>query len=266
MIYCLKKYGTFFFSSILIRHILFFPATVVNAQEITDTVTTYDSGNQHHTGHTGENANYFLQLDQYPRKKDSLHWRRLPASVVKKMQEDDDFWYANADIKKPGAKQSETPITEQKWFEVILWLIIISGFAGFIMIYLQNSNVWLFNRRNKQLSSTREDEIETDDIFAIHYQKEIDKAVKNGNYRFAIRLQFLRLLRDMSVKKIIQYKQDNTNLDFLMQLNTSSYYNDFFRITRYYEYSWYGQFMISEETYRIISDDMHRFEKSLPYS
>ena len=105
--------------------------------------------------------------------------------------------------------------------------------------------------------------METDDIFAINYQKEIDKAVGMSNYRLAVRLMFLRLLRNLSDKKIIQYKQDSTNFDYMMQLRSTTIYPDFFRITRNYEYSWYGQFDIDKEKYSIIKKEFENFETKL---
>ena len=84
------------------------------------------------------------------------------------------------------------------------------------MFYLADSNVGLFRRRKTLVdpASTGEEEI-PEDIFAINYQKEIDKAAAQGNYRLGIRLMFLRLLRSLSEKKnIIQYKRDRTNLDY----------------------------------------------------
>ena len=86
----------------------------------------------------------------------------------------------------------------------------------------------------------KEEELATEDIFAINYQKEIDKAAQQGNYRLAVRLLFLRILKNLSQKNIIRYTQDKTNLDYLVQLHATRYYSDFFRITRNYEYSWYG--------------------------
>jgi hypothetical protein len=71
---------------------------------------------------------------------------------------------------------------------------------------------------------------------------------------------FLRLLKEMAEKNIIQYKQDRTNLDYLLQLQPTGYYHDFFRITRNYEYSWYGLFDISEDAYNKVKNDFTQFD------
>jgi hypothetical protein len=221
----------------------------------------------------------------------SVQQRNLPGDAVKKMKEDDDFWYANADIKKKKSKEqiayekeqgkkgqkgkneqaikereerenSYVPLGQRTWFQTLIWIVIFAVFATGLAIYLSGSNVGLFRKKNVKAANAEEEEI-TEDIFAINYQKEIDKAAAQRNYRLAIRLMFLRLLKNMSEKNIIRYKQDKTNLDYLMELHPTNYYNNFFRVTRNYEYSWYGQFTISEDAYKLIRSDFDQFDKEL---
>lgn len=191
--------------------------------------------------------------------------RHVPDSLAKEMREDDDFWYANTYIKKeePVIKKPDyVPLGRRPWVQTLLWLIIIGGFAAAIMWYLASNKVGLFRRKNINSSADVSDEI-PEDIFAINYQREIDKAAGQDNYRLAVRLMFLRLLKNLAEKNIIQYKQDRTNFDYLIQLQPTVYYNSFFRITRNYEYSWYGQFDVSEDAYKIIRSDFDQFDRQL---
>jgi hypothetical protein len=214
---------------------------------------------------TNTDEQYFSYKWQSEDDSFSVQQRHVPDSLAKEMQQDDDFWYAHTEIKKPDPKlikRNYVPLGRQPWFQTLLWLIIIGGFAAAIIWYLASSNVGLFRKRNIETRGEISDEI-PEDIFAINYQKEIDKAEKQGNYRFAIRLMFLRLLKDMTEKSIIQYKQDRTNFDYLLQLQPTVYYSNFFRITRNYEYSWYGHFDVNEEAYRIIRSDFDQFDRQL---
>ncbi|MGH2552359.1 MAG: DUF4129 domain-containing protein [Chitinophagaceae bacterium] len=193
--------------------------------------------------------------------------RHVPDSLVKKMQRDDAFWYANAAIKEENKKEEKEseyiPLGQRQWVQTLLWMIIIGGFAAAILWYLAGSNIGLFRKKNKALQTPGEEISESADIFAINYQKEIDKAETAGNYRLAIRLMFLRLLKDMADKNIIQYKPDRTNLDYLLQLHPTDHYKTFFHITRNYEYSWYGQFEVRPEAYQIIRNDFSQFDRKI---
>ena len=209
---------------------------------------------------------YFSDLPDHDTTR--VQSRHIPDTVVKQMQRDDAFWYANADIKKDEPEEKNNsryePLGEQLWFRTLMWAIIIGAFVGFLMWYLASNNIGLFRKKARNIQEAEPgEEIMPEDIFAINYQKEIDKAAAAGNYRLAIRLYFLRLLKDMSEKNIISYKQDRTNFDYVLQLYKTSYYDGFFRLTRNYEYSWYGQFDISPETYGIIKNDFEQFNNQI---
>ncbi len=213
---------------------------------------------------TGDEGVYFKDKDQYDSL--SISQRNIPDSVKKAMQKDDAFWYANAEIEKVKEEKTNnkkyTPLGQQTWVRTLFWMIIIGVFAAVIMWFLAESNIGLFRKKNK-IVKAEEEEIATEDIFAINYQKEIDKAAGQANYRLAVRLMFLRLLKNMSEKNVINYKLDKTNFDYLLELHSTNYYKEFFRITRNYEYTWYGQFEINEDAYKIIRNDFDLFEKNL---
>lgn len=209
------------------------------------------------TDEVDDDAEYFLRKEFTGGFSDSLKLRKLPDSVMRRLREDDAFWYANEVFKKKQQKQSRG-FTSHPVFQTLLWVAIIAGFATFLMLYLSNSNVGLFRKSNKII--VEDDSVITDDIFAINYQREIDKAVGMSNYRLAVRLMFLRLLKKLSDNHVIQYKQDSTNFDYLMQLQPTGMYKDFFKLTRNYEYSWYGQFEIDKEKFAVIKVDFDKFE------
>jgi len=205
---------------------------------------------------------YFLRKEFTGGLPDTLKFRRLPDNTIKALREDKAFWYANETFKKKEKKKKEVSFTAHPFFQTVIWFIIIGGFVTFLFLYLYNSNAALF-RKSSSIAEEEMDAAETSDIFTINYQKEIDKAVGLSNYRLAVRLMFLRLLRNLSDKNIIQYKQDSTNFDYMIQLRSTKLYHDFFRLARNYEYSWYGQFDIGKEKYSIIKNEFDNFEHKL---
>ena len=204
---------------------------------------------------------FFLRKEFTGGLADTLKFRRLQDSVIKALRDDKAFWYANETFKKREKKKEKGNLTSHPLFQTILWLIIIAGFSTFLILYLSNSNVGLF-RKSRHIAE-EEAGPEASDIFAINYQKEIEKAVGMSNYRLAVRLMFLRLLRNLSDKKIIEYKQDSTNFDYMMQLRSTVMYADFSRLARNYEYSWYGQFDIDKEKYSVIKNEFENFDRKL---
>jgi hypothetical protein len=213
---------------------------------------------------------YFSEKWQYEADT-AIAQRRIPASHLKELKDDDDFWYAGSNAEKekpPGEKSASSdplyvPVGKRTWFQSLLWVIIIAVFVAAIMWYLMSSNVSLFSKKDSAVAGAGDRELSMEDIFAINYQNELQKAEDAGNYRLAIRLMFLRLLKVMSEKNIIRYQQDKTNYDYLLQLQSTGHYNNFFRVTRNYEYSWYGQFDVTKEAYQAVKNDFNQLKMQL---
>jgi hypothetical protein len=208
--------------------------------------------------------------------------RKVPEEIVGRLRKHKDFWYADSNsplnkaarllreelAKEKGEVKEDAvaeyvPLGSRPWFQAILWVVIVGGFAIFLALYLQGSNISLFRKKNRKVSEDGEEQSMPEDIFAINYQKEIDKAVQQSNYRLAIRLHFLRLLKNMADRGLITYTQDKTNFDYLSELGSTNYYSRFFRATRNYEYSWYGLFPVSNEAYQTIRKDFDGLEQQL---
>ena len=196
---------------------------------------------------------------------DTIQLREVPGSVVDSLKKDDAFWYADKIFKKKEAKEKDSKFRNAKppsqWMSMTTLVIIVVLFLGALIGYLLQNNII---SRGQTIAGLRKNgEISEENIFDIDYQREIEKAINIPDYRLAIRLMFLRLLKDLSKKNIIQYKLERTNFDYLSQLSSSRYYDDFFRLTRNYEYAWYGKFDVSPRAFQIIKTDFENFDRKI---
>jgi hypothetical protein len=143
-----------------------------------------------------------------------------------------------------------------------MWFIVTGGFIAIMIWFLLTSNVRLFQKKSSRIPANS-NELAVEDIFEINYDNEIAKAIKENDFRLAVRLLYLQLLKDLSNKNIIQYKQDRTNGEYLLQLLGTAYYADFFQLTRSFEYTWYGQFLISKESFYKVQSNFSQFKNKV---
>ena len=212
-----------------------------------------------------EKINYFDPIDKSA--KGVFQLREVPQHVIDSLKNDDAFWYAGKSfIKKTkenaGERDRESRKIElpSRWMSMTTLVIIVVIFIVALAWYLLQSNII---SRKQTIASIEQGEAGDESIFNIDYETSIHKAINSADYRLAVRLLFLRLLRDLSAKDIIHYKPDKTNFVYLSELNSSPHYRDFFRLTRNYEYIWYGQFEIDKGTFERIKSDFESFERSL---
>ena len=232
------------------------PALAQDEDELPDTVVTVVQ-----PAGPGDTATFDRIQEQLP-----VAVRTVPQRIVDSLKATDEFWYANAapvkkKVKKPGA--TGLSIFQKQWFRTLLWVIILSSFTGVVIWYLVASKIFVFRKSARQIGGDEGLEETNDDIFSRNYDKEISEATGAGDYRLAVRLWYLQTLKILSEKGLIDYRFGRTNQDYVHQLFRHPNYRDFFRLTRNFEYTWYGQFNLSAEAYERISNDFVQFQNSL---
>ncbi|HEX8314720.1 MAG TPA: hypothetical protein VF609_07005 [Flavisolibacter sp.] len=187
--------------------------------------------------------------------------RKMPSDKIEELKKEDEYWYANRKPEKAVQPKEAAPVGG--WFLNLLWIVVLVVFIGAVVWYLASSNVNLFRKPSREIVDETTDEGLADDIFSISYEKEIQKAVAAGNYRLAIRLWYLSTLKELANRQIIDYRHEKTNNDYVNTLHGTRYYRDFFRLTRNFEYTWYGQFALSPEAYKMMQSDFSTFKTGL---
>jgi len=89
-----------------------------------------------------------------------------------------------------------------------------------------------------------------DDIHKINFDELIATALAKKDFRKAIRLHFLKLLKELTDNNLINWKIDKTNNDYQIELANSKYSSKFKELAVTYEYVWYGDFHLDEPNFK----------------
>lgn len=230
--------------------------TIVNAQEDEGVImppvvmdTVYEVTEQMH------GSNEILLVDSIS----SVKTRKLNETDLNRIRQDEDYWYANE--KLPEKEKPSATAPGKSWVDIIFWILVGGGFIALLIWFLTSSNIFLFRKRSATIPL--ESETIEENIYELDFEKEIHKAVKAGNYRMAVRMLYLQLLRNLSEREIIRYSTDKTNSQYLSQLSGTSYYNEFFTLTRHFDYIWYGEFPLTQDGYVLLEKDFRQFNSRL---
>ena len=101
-------------------------------------------------------------------------------------------------------------------------------------------------------------EIQVDDLSAavanieeVDIQGLLDQARAEGNFRAAVRLYYLGLLKKLHALNVISWKKDKTNRDYLAELSARDYhFEDIRSLTNAYEAVWYGDHALGAESFQ----------------
>lgn len=146
--------------------------------------------------------------------------------------------------------------------KIIRYVFIIGAIGLIIFLVLKGNVRALFYGKSASVSSDFLESIE--DIQEINFDKRIAEEVSRRDFRKAVRLYFLKIIKELNQQNLISWKLDKTNSDYLKELHNSSYYNQFYELSRLYEYIWYGDFKLDEANFLMVIQKFNQFKINQP--
>lgn len=171
-----------------------------------------------------------------------------------------------------GTDYNETPLPDEKqpiplpWagplFKVISYIVVITVVVLLLYLVVKNISFDLRIEREKLLSDDLEKPV--DDIETLDIEGLLRKARSEADFRMAIRLYYLGLLKKLHNFGIIFWKKDKTNRDYLMELfSRDFYYREIQRLTVSYEEVWYGEHILNRESFQRLTEEFEAIYRDM---
>ncbi|WP_318344633.1 hypothetical protein [Flagellimonas baculiformis] len=144
---------------------------------------------------------------------------------------------------------------------------IIYALMGVLVIYLlvrmfineKFSSIFTQKARSIIDLDLSEQHIESIDLDSL-----MEEALKNGDYRLAVRYQFLKILKLLSQKNIIDWHFEKTNVDYEREITQTQLQLEFKKASYLYENIWYGEQPIDASGYAKTDLRFKAVENSIP--
>jgi hypothetical protein len=85
------------------------------------------------------------------------------------------------------------------------------------------------------------EEVNPTEIPISELQRLLQEALSKGDYRGAVRIYFIFIIRDLAQKKWINWEKEKTNFHYLREMSGKAEFDDFNRSVSYFEIIWYGK-------------------------
>lgn len=127
--------------------------------------------------------------------------------------------------------------------KVIAILIILFVVYLIVKTIINKEGGWIFSKSSNKITVSETTE---ENIHSLDFNTLITKTKNEKNYRLATRYYYLWLLKTLSDRNIIEWDIEKTNGDYLNEISNLELKNEFQFLSYVYEYSWYGEFNLSE--------------------
>jgi len=144
-----------------------------------------------------------------------------------------------------------------------LFLVILLAVAIVAIILKVNdiNPVALFRRKKRKLQPLFE--IGKENIGEMDFPLLIETAVKQNNFRLAIRYQYLQTLNLLAEIGRIELREGKTNREYLHEISNVELQKFFGQLVYGFEFVWYGEFLPDEKQYEMLDSSFREFKKSL---
>ncbi|WP_353777708.1 DUF4129 domain-containing protein [Winogradskyella sp. 3972H.M.0a.05] len=146
-------------------------------------------------------------------------------------------------------------------FRVLPYILLAVLLYLLIRFFLKvNSNAIIAKQKEAANVILNEEEriIKSEDIPQL-----INAAIKQKNYRLAIRYYYLMTLKLLTDTDSIDWMPQKTNKDYLNELDKEDIKTGFKNITRIYDYVWYGEFNVSDLKFETLKQPFETFNNAL---
>lgn len=91
----------------------------------------------------------------------------------------------------------------------------------------------------------------------------LEKALANNDFRGAIRLYFIFIIKDLSEKEWIRWEKKKTNFSYLIEMRSRPQYELFNEAVSIYELVWYGNYNVEKEDFNSLEPQFKNLLNSL---
>lgn len=155
-----------------------------------------------------------------------------------------------------GDGPTEMPHTDTRPLRYIFMGVLIVAVV-FIVMKFKGIDFRLFAGRSAAVAVPYYESAE--DIHTLSFDDEIALALEQKNYRLAVRLLYLQTLKYLNDQGMIHWQPEKTNEMYVNEVQDVQRKTVFKRLTRQFEYVWYGDFAIDAERYDQLSRSFKQF-------
>ncbi len=199
-------------------------------------------------------------------------WER----TVEEVDYEESFWEPDDDDEEEQNQQQDSDESSSDknsgdGFSLgpLKYVFIISVILGLLYLIILMANNWRKGSiAHQKITGDELEELESlsdpeADIEQFNLDRMLESALKLENYKLALRIQYLKIVQMLSESGAIDWKKEKTNYDYVRELKEHPGQKTFQKLTRDFEWTWYGDHELSKSDYNRRAPRYEAFQKTL---
>lgn len=164
-------------------------------------------------------------------------------------------------------KESQTEITPREFKSPAGLKTVVLVVIGAILLALVVFLILSIARAKTPTNINTKINIEEVDDPSQHKVSDLERylleAIESGDYRLALRIQFLMLIKALNEANLISWKKDKTNFDYYHELLEKPYQANFRSLVLVFEKTWYANYTIDRASYQNLTIQFNEIHQTI---
>lgn len=135
---------------------------------------------------------------------------------------------------------------DSTWLIIVLIVLVAAAVVYMIIVSFSDK------KKVKPIVVSTEERMENMTITKSELELALEAALASGNYREAVRIYFIAIIKEMKDRSWIRWEKKKTNYHYINEISGRAQQADFITATRAFEIVWYGNRTLGENDYRQI--------------
>lgn len=130
-----------------------------------------------------------------------------------------------------------------------LFILIAIVLVVFLTYHFFFKNVGKSDQNISNIDYGQDQDINPETIEKSQLEKDLAQAISEENYRRAVRIYYILVLKALINRNLIKWEKRKTNTHYLAEMTTHSAFDNFNKSVNMYEWTWYGKNTPSMEVF-----------------
>ena len=201
----------------------------------------------------------YIDENELQREADALDFTEVDEYSVEEEKVSEGNGEKQAPVETTLPRNATPPMKSS--FGTVFWFIafaILLIVVVYLIYYFSKKSI-LLNTENEAIQSV-EHLIDKKSLAALKPELALEEALKNRNYRLAVRILFLAMLQKLMQQGKITPSIEKTNMDYVREIDNPNEQKTILELTRIFESVWYGHVPADEVLFRELRSKFDNFK------
>ncbi len=146
------------------------------------------------------------------------------------------------------------------WVFYVGTIVLITLLLFFLLRVFQGR---IFKKGKGEESTDLDYDTFTEDINEMDFDTLLQESIDKKLYRRAVRILFLKSLKELIDKNLIQWEENKTNQDYIYEIKSRTVREGFEHVSDVFEYVWYGEVELNSNVFTQVQKEFITFSKQI---